>query len=107
VDVRFALTQSGQVNSKNIEPKIEILPKLSHFDSLRWILIRGGNDSYIKEQFLVSTHSAQATILQHAEKPRLELNGHFGDLIHRRDMEAECVSEARSSRSRTSHRWFA
>src|SRR5262249_4857628 len=75
------LAQRWQRHRKDVEPVIEIFPKVASGYMLDQIAVGGRNDTHIHAGGLHRPQSLESAVLQHAPEFGLEVEGEFADLV--------------------------
>ncbi len=84
-NVSFALPKGRQVDGKDVEPVIQILPELTLADQLPKVLVRCRDDLGVDPDGMAATDPRELPFLEHPEKLGLEILPQGGDLIKEHD----------------------
>src|ERR1700722_19394217 len=80
-DILLALTQRGQLNRKNAQPVIKVLPEPSRTDRALEVTIGGRNDPDVSSARLVVANRLELPMLQNPEQLGLHLRRQIAHLI--------------------------
>src|SRR5207237_6575102 len=82
-NVVFVFAERRQVDVKNVQAEIEVLPQLAAADSLLGIFVGCRDDAYVYRSFGFASEAAHFAVFQDAKQFRLRGSGHFADFIEK------------------------
>jgi hypothetical protein len=75
-------SRSGrQAQPDDVEAVEQVLAERALAHALFQVLVRGGNDAHVALQRLVAADAVELPVGQHAQQPRLQVEGHVADLV--------------------------
>src|ERR1700730_13758614 len=80
-NVFFSFSQRRNLNRKNIEAVKQIAPKRTLSDGSLQVAIGGGDDSRVRSDRLVATHTLKLPLLQNMQQRNLSFRWEFTDLV--------------------------
>src|SRR6266566_78090 len=83
-DVFFVIAKRRQVNVKNVQPEVEILPQLAVADGLLGIFVRCRNHAHVHGRFRFASQAAHLAVFEHAQELGLRGRGHLADFVEQK-----------------------
>ena len=82
-DVLAALRQRRHVERHDVEPVVEVLAEAALGDASLQVDVRRREDARLERALLLGAERPEATVFEHAQELRLEIDRHLGDLVEK------------------------
>ena len=82
-DVLLPIPERGELDTKHIQPEIEIPPELPHLHQPAKFLVGGGDDPDVHTNRLLPSDPVELPLFQNPQKLRLGGTGHLPDLVQK------------------------
>jgi hypothetical protein len=82
-DVLAPLAQRRQAQADHVQPVEQVLAEAAGAHALLEVLVRRRDHAHVALQGLVATDAVELAVRQHAQQPRLQVEGHVADLVEK------------------------